>query len=136
MGMRPSKRRKSRSRKPPQQDRSVLMVEAILDAGAELLKTRGLAACSTNRIAERAGVSIGSLYTYFADKDAVFSAVRQRLDRSINDEVSSAVRAANGLGPEASARVFLHATILAITARAGLYRTLVLVHPALLPCQP
>ena len=52
-------------RKSPAQSRSRATVEAILDAAAHILVTQGFAAASTNRIAEKAGVSIGSLYQYF-----------------------------------------------------------------------
>jgi len=52
-------------------------VAAILEAAAQVFEKHGYAAATTNRIAERAGVSIGSLYQYFADKDAVFLAVAE-----------------------------------------------------------
>lgn len=50
---------------------------AILEAAAQVFEAHGYPAATTNRIAERAGVSIGSLYQYFADKDAVFLAVAE-----------------------------------------------------------
>ena len=49
-------------RKPPTQVRSAQTVEAILEAAARILETDGLAGYTTNRIAETAGVSVGSLY--------------------------------------------------------------------------
>jgi len=57
------------------------MVASIVEAGFELLQGEGPGALSTNRIAERAGVSIGSLYQYFADKEAVLVAVYERMMR-------------------------------------------------------
>lgn len=54
------------------------MVEAILDAAAHVFERRGYASCTTNRIAERAGVSIGSLYQYFPDKDAILASLTCR----------------------------------------------------------
>ena len=65
-------------RRKPQQHRSRQTVEAVLDAVIRLLKREGFAALTTNRIAEVAGVSIGSVYQYFPDKRAVFAALHQR----------------------------------------------------------
>lgn len=50
----------------------------ILEAGRELLEKHGAEALTTNRIAEHAGVSIGSLYRYFEDKEAVIAALYDR----------------------------------------------------------
>ncbi len=52
--------------------------EAIVEAAAQVFERHGYARGTTNRIAERAGVSIGSLYQYFADQDAVLLAVAER----------------------------------------------------------
>jgi AcrR family transcriptional regulator len=65
-------------RKVPRQERSRLTVEAILDAAARVFERHGYAAGTTNRIAERAGVSIGSLYQYFPNKDAILVALVER----------------------------------------------------------
>ena len=53
-------------------------VEAVLDAVARVLKRDGPTRVTTNRIAEVAGVSVGSLYQYFPDKRAIFVALRDR----------------------------------------------------------
>jgi AcrR family transcriptional regulator len=66
------------TRRRPQQGRAHQTVEAILDAVVRILKREGFAAVSTNRIAEVAGVSIGSVYQYFPDKGAIFVALHQR----------------------------------------------------------
>jgi AcrR family transcriptional regulator len=58
-------------RRSPRQERSRETVEAILEAAAQVFERHGYAAGTTNRIAERAGVSIGSLYQYFPNKDAI-----------------------------------------------------------------
>jgi AcrR family transcriptional regulator len=65
-------------RRAPRQERSRLTVEAILDAAARVFERHGYAAGTTNRIAERAGVSIGSLYQYYPNKDAVLVALVER----------------------------------------------------------
>lgn len=64
-----------RPRKQPLQARSRDTVDVILKAAARLLATKGYAATTTNHIAEDAGVSIGSLYEYFPNKDALLVAL-------------------------------------------------------------
>jgi AcrR family transcriptional regulator len=64
-------------RKLPRQDRSKVTVEAILTAAAHILTEDGYDNASTNRIAERAGVSIGSLYQYFPNKESIMTALRE-----------------------------------------------------------
>jgi AcrR family transcriptional regulator len=66
------------SRRRPKQSRARQTVEAILAAVVRILKREGAKAVNTNRIAEVAGVSIGSLYQYFPDKGAIFAALHQR----------------------------------------------------------
>ena len=58
-------------RKRPEQDRSRATVGAILEAAARVLVTSGYEAFTTNRVAEKAGISIGSFYQYFPNKDAL-----------------------------------------------------------------
>ncbi|MFB2604273.1 TetR/AcrR family transcriptional regulator, partial [Rhizobium phaseoli] len=59
------------SRKQPKQARSTELVAAILDAAAQVLAREGAHRFTTARVAERAGVSIGSLYQYFPNKAAI-----------------------------------------------------------------
>ncbi len=66
------------SRKSPQQDRSRVTVDAILTATAHILTQESYDTASTNRIAECAGVSIGSLYQYFPNKEALVAALIER----------------------------------------------------------
>ena len=65
----------SASRRTPKQRRSRVIVSSIVEAGRRLLEAEGPVALTTNRIAERAGVSIGSLYRYFPNKQAIVAAV-------------------------------------------------------------
>jgi AcrR family transcriptional regulator len=65
-------------RRKPRQRRARQTVEAILDAVMRILKREGVGALTTNRIAEVAGVSIGSVYQYFPDKRAIFAALHGR----------------------------------------------------------
>jgi AcrR family transcriptional regulator len=66
------------ARRQPRQRRAIETVDAVLDAVMRILKREGAAAVTTNRIAEVAGVSIGSLYQYFPDKRAIFHALHSR----------------------------------------------------------
>jgi AcrR family transcriptional regulator len=59
------------SRKRPKQTRSTELVAAILEAAAQVLATEGAQRFTTARVAERAGVSVGSLYQYFPNKAAI-----------------------------------------------------------------
>jgi len=67
-----------RPRRKPVQYRSAATVEAIVEAAAQVFARHGYAAGTTNRIAERAGVSIGTLYQYFPNKDAILLALIAR----------------------------------------------------------
>lgn len=70
------------ARKKPLQERAKFTVDAILKASAQLLERNGETGVSTNHIAERAGVSIGSLYQYFPNKDAILSALMESFVQS------------------------------------------------------
>jgi AcrR family transcriptional regulator len=65
-------------RKLPEQDRSRATVDAIVDATARVLVKHGYDAFTTNRVAEKAGVSVGSLYQYFPNKEALLSELMRR----------------------------------------------------------
>lgn len=66
-----------RPRKRPVQARSRRTVDAVLKAAAQVFTRRGYAGATTNHIAERAGVSVGSLYEYFPSKDALLVALME-----------------------------------------------------------
>lgn len=66
-----------RPRKQPRQARSRDTVGAILRAAAQVFAARGYAGTTTNHVAARAGVSIGSLYEYFPGKDALLVALTE-----------------------------------------------------------
>lgn len=75
-----SKRRKTKPitpRRRPSQARSRSKVECLLEAAAQVFRAEGYNA-TTNRIAERAGVSIGTLYEYFPNKEALLLSLAER----------------------------------------------------------
>jgi AcrR family transcriptional regulator len=68
----------SSERRSPRQTRARATVDAIVEAAGRLLVEGGLAGVTTNAVAGRAGVSIGSLYQYFPNKEALLWAVQRR----------------------------------------------------------
>lgn len=67
------------------------MVAILLEAAAQVLETKGLEGFNTNAVAQRAGVSIGSLYQYFAGKDALTVALMQRENDRFYQEALAAL---------------------------------------------
>ena len=87
-------------RKRPIQSRSRATYDAILDAAAQVLAEEGYPASTTNKIAERAGASIGSLYEYFPSKEAIFAALIERLDQTTAESVINNFASVDQLRPE------------------------------------
>jgi AcrR family transcriptional regulator len=77
-------------RKLPQQGRSRATCDAILEAAAHIIARAGLAGFNTNAVATRAGVSIGSLYQYYPNKDALMVALIERQQRQQFDNLKAA----------------------------------------------
>ena len=75
-------------RRIPRQARAAVSVDAILTAALQLLEAGGVEQLTTNHVAERAGVSIGTLYQYFADKQAILNALAQRSAAAVRDEIA------------------------------------------------
>lgn len=74
----PPRSKRLEPRRPPVQKRSRATVEELLLAATQIFEEHGYAAGTTNRIAERAGVSIGTLYQYFPSKEAMAVALVER----------------------------------------------------------
>ena len=72
------KKTEANPRKAPAQDRSRATVDVILEAAARILVKGGYAAFTTNRVAETAGVSVGSLYQYFPNKQSLLGELMRR----------------------------------------------------------
>ena len=101
-----------------------MTVEAILRAGAHILARDGYHGASTNRIAELAGVSIGSLYQYFPNKDALIMAIAEEHSRAM---VALLVEAAGHRGKSLADAVhfFVRGMIRAHALDPGVHRALV-----------
>ena len=76
-------------RREPKQRRAQQTVDAVLDAVVKVLKRHGALGVTTNRIAEAAGVSVGSVYQYFPDKRAIFTALHDRHVEAISRVIES-----------------------------------------------
>jgi AcrR family transcriptional regulator len=98
-------------RKSASQERSRLTVDALLEATTRVLIKEGYDRASTNRIAEVAGVSIGSLYQYFPSKEALVAAVIDRHTREISEVTRQSLVKAAALPIEAAAREFVSVAI-------------------------
>ncbi|SNZ21263.1 TetR/AcrR family transcriptional regulator [Cohaesibacter gelatinilyticus] len=88
-----TRKRVTKPRKIPRQPRSNLMVATILEAAMIILKKHGMGNFNTNAIAEKAGVSVGSLYQYFPSKDAILATlIRQIREEMLADMIASTER--------------------------------------------
>ena len=83
-------------RKTPTQPRSEQTVAILLEAAAQVLERDGMEGLTTNAVAERAGVSIGSLYQYFPGKDALTLALMRREDERFEAEAAMALDLPSG----------------------------------------
>jgi AcrR family transcriptional regulator len=103
-------------RRKPTQLRAQQTVDAILQAVLRIAKREGLGGLTTNRIAEVAGVSIGSVYQYFPDKRAIFVALHERHIEEI-DRILGAALVAHAASPlEKLIRALVDAMVDAHTA--------------------
>ncbi len=71
-------------RRPPQQDRGQRRYEELLDAAEKVIAEFGVAAMTTNTVAERAGAGMGSLYHFFENKDAIVDALALRYTGAVH----------------------------------------------------
>jgi AcrR family transcriptional regulator len=74
-------------RRQPTQERALQTIEAIFGATAQIVENDGEAALTTNRVAQVAGVSIGTLYQYFPSKEAVLLAMVERERGRVQQEM-------------------------------------------------
>jgi AcrR family transcriptional regulator len=105
-----------RPKKLPRQQRSRTTFDAIVEACARLLAERGLAGVTTNAIAERAGVSIGSLYEFFPNREAILAVLTERRLAALRADVERAIEDALELQRRDAVR-FLIARIVAQVSR-------------------
>jgi len=112
-------------RRTPRQARSRATVKRILSAGTRVLETQGYPDASTNRIATEAGLSPGSLYQYFPDKEAIVTEITHRLTRDFAAAIAPSLRQAAGQPPAAATRLVLAASLHALQSQRDLLGALV-----------
>lgn len=78
-----------KKRRNPKQARARATVDAILEAAFQILESDGLTHLTTSRIADRAGVSIGTLYQYFPDREAILLEMGQRHSDAMREKITS-----------------------------------------------
>jgi len=104
-------------RRTPRQARAAETVSAILEGAAQVLEAGGLAGFTTNAVAERAGVSIGTLYQYFSDKGGLLNALAEREMRLAIVEVGKALHGEVEAPPEERVRAMVRAIVNAFHGR-------------------
>ena len=118
-------------RKTPTQGRAHFTVNAILEATAHILREEGYEQLNTNRVAARAGISIGSLYQYFSNKETLIAELRRQHFEDIRGEMEKAYRQAENLSFEAASRLLIEASIKAHQIDPALHRIISTQTPAL-----
>ena len=84
-------------RKAPGQARSKETVNVILEASARILESEGLRGFNTNSVAVKAGVSVGSLYQYFPNKDAILLALIDSFEDAAQEAINEAMLLRKGV---------------------------------------
>jgi AcrR family transcriptional regulator len=114
------------ARKTPVQARSAVTVEAIAEATVQVLLSHGTERLTTTRVAERAGVSVGTLYQYFPNKQSLlFAVLEDHLDK-VSEAVEEACARAGNLPLATMVQIvveaFVDAKMLRPDISAALYR--------------
>ena len=112
-------------RKSPVQARSMASVDAILEATIQVLLAVGKDRLTTTRVAQRAGVSVGTLYQYFPNKSALLKAVLERHLDGVAEAVDNVCREQKGSSltemGAALVRAFLAAKMRHVQSSAAMY---------------
>jgi AcrR family transcriptional regulator len=116
-------------RKMPVQARSLNTVEAIFEACIQVLTTMGVERLTTTRVAERAGVSVGTLYQYFPNKQALLAAVLEKHLLLVVSAVEEACNASRGKTSDQMASALVEAFMDAKFADPDASRALYAVAP-------
>ena len=117
-----SLKNQSVARRQPRQERALEKVGLMLEAAMRILAKDGLAGLTTNRVAEVAGVSIGTLYQYFNDKSEIVDALAQRELQALSDSVLAALTGPAPAAPGDRVRAVVRAVLGAYGGRTGVHR--------------
>ncbi|MGE8319563.1 MAG: TetR/AcrR family transcriptional regulator [Comamonas sp.] len=111
-------------RRIPRQSRSRALVDAILEATARVLSERGYAGTNTNLVAERAGVSVGSVYQYFPNKDSLITALHERHAMEMHAAMDTVLAGTQAPGLQEQLAAIVHAWLAAHQVAPELHRVL------------
>lgn len=81
-----------KARRSPSGERGQRRRDLILDTAADLLAEGGAEAINTNVLAERAGISVGSVYQYFSNKEAILTALGERYMQQLSRNTIAALQ--------------------------------------------
>lgn len=118
-------------RKWPRQARAKVTFDALLEALARLLAERPLSEITTNHIAARAGVSVGSLYEFFPNREAILAVLVERRLEALRVHVAEGLVGVAGRDPSDALRFLLTRIVRRVTADRALYRVLLREAPFL-----
>ena len=113
------------TRKKPIQARAVHTVEILLDAAAQVLEHEGEAHFTTNRVAETAGFSIGTLYQYFPNKHSIITALVSREQDRARSILHRAIARAAPQDVESIVRIVVRTCLNALGGRRRARRALI-----------
>jgi AcrR family transcriptional regulator len=111
-------------RKQPVQARSEATVAAIFEASIQVLLAVGYRKLTTSRVAERAGVSVGTLYQYFPNRQALMSAVLERYLGEMSASIEADIQSLHGLSLDETATGLVDAFIAAKWRRLDVSRAM------------
>ena len=114
-------------RKIPSQARSAWTVDLILQAAAQVLEARGEEALTTKTTAERAGVSIGTLYQYFPNRDAILVALADSEAKRIADRMRALIDRSDPESSQDPGRSMIRTLIRSYAGRRGAKRQFALM---------
>ncbi|UXN69237.1 TetR/AcrR family transcriptional regulator [Devosia neptuniae] len=112
------------ARKKPRQARSAATLEAIFEATIQVLLREGIHRLTTTRVAERAGVSVGTMYQYFPHKQALLYALNERYLDLVAERVEAACQAQYGASTKTMVEVLVTTYWQAKTERSEVTRAL------------
>ncbi len=118
------KRTAESARTKPQQSRSRVTVSVILDAAVRIFEQEGADAATTSRIAEVAGVSVGTLYQYFGNRDAILAALQDREFERADAMLQRVLASARGASGRDVARAVIDELFRLYRAAPALHRVL------------
>ena len=111
-------------RKRPQQARAAATLEAIFEATVQVLLREGPQRLTTTRVAERAGVSVGTMYQYFPHKQALIYALNERYLDALAERIEVACRSQHGAPLDHMVEALVDTYWRAKTERADVTRAL------------